>query len=42
MNYTKEQIENIRKIVGEKVEDLENWEIEEVEEVIFVEQIEDG
>lgn len=42
MNYTKEQIKNIQKIVGKKIEDLENWEIEEIEEVIFVEQIESG
>ena len=42
MNYTKEQIKQIEKIVSKKVEDLENWTIEEIEEPIFVEQIEEG
>ena len=42
MNYTKEQIKQIEEIVSKKVEDLENWTIEEIEEPIFVEQIEEG
>ena len=42
MNYTKKQIKEIETIVGKKVEDLENWSIEEIEEPIFVEQIEEG
>lgn len=40
--YTKEQLEEIEKIVCKKVEDIENWDIEEIEEPIFVEQIEEG
>lgn len=42
MAYTKEQLKEIETIVGKKVEDLENWDIEEIEEVIFVEQIDEG
>lgn len=42
MKYTKEQIKQIEKVVGEKIEDLDNWSIEEIEEPIFVEQIEEG
>ena len=42
MKYTKEQLEQIKEIVNEKVENLEDWGIEEIEETIFVEQIEEG
>lgn len=42
MVYTKEQLKEIETIVGKKVEELENWDIEEIEEVIFIEQIEEG
>ena len=42
MAYTKKQMQEIEKVVGEKVEDMDNWSIEEIEEPIFVEQIEEG
>ena len=42
MNYTKKQIKEIEAIVGKKVENIESWSIEEIEEPIFVEQIEEG
>lgn len=42
MAYTKKQMQEIEKVVGEKIEDMDNWSIEEIEEPIFVEQIEEG
>ena len=42
MEYTKEQIEQVRTAVEQKVETIDEWKIEEIEEPIFVEQIEEG
>ena len=42
MKYTKKQLKEIENIVGKKLEDLESLSIEEIEEVIFVEQVELG
>lgn len=42
MAYTQEQIDEVAKAVNKKVEDLTTWSIEEIEEPIFVEQIEEG
>lgn len=40
--YTQEQLKNIGEAVTKKLEDLNNWTIEEIEEPIFVEQVEEG
>lgn len=39
---TKKQIKQVEEVVGKKLEDIENWTIEEIEEPIFVEQVELG
>lgn len=39
---TKEQIQKVHEVVEQKLENIDNWSIEEVEEPIFVDQIEEG
>ena len=40
--YTKKQIKEIEEIVNKNIENIENWTIEQIEEPIFIEQIEEG
>ncbi|MBO5478551.1 MAG: hypothetical protein J6J36_08105 [Clostridia bacterium] len=42
MAFTKEEIEQVKTAVEQKLETIEEWKIEEIEEPIFVEQIEEG
>lgn len=37
---TKKQIKQVEEVVGKKLEDIDNWSIEEIEEPIFIEQVE--
>lgn len=42
VKYTKKQLKEIETIIGKKLENLEDLKIEEIDEIIFVEQIELG
>lgn len=42
MEFTKEKIEEVKAAVEQKVETIEDWSIEEIEEPIFVDQIEES
>ena len=42
MEFSQETINQVKTAVEQKVEDMETWTIEEIEEPIFVDQIEEG
>ncbi len=42
MEYTQEQISKVKETVCKKMENIEDLKIEEIEEILFVEQIEEG